>query len=295
MNSIINGKEITVRGTLLRTARLRHEWCQFLDRPADEIEELRRQRPIADVFTFVREISDPSTGFSFHSEPATVAVLPVATYQKWWDEMGFKARNKVRKGLKSGVQIRSAELTHEFAQGVESIYNETPVKQGRRFYHYGKTAREIEEELASFRDQSLLVGAYWQGELIGFMKLFRGKSVLRTVHIIVKTAHRDKCVMDALIAKGVELCEENEAEYLHYGSWTEGGIGAFREKHGFRKMDVPRYFVPLTFRGELIIGLGLHRPIRDRLPQVMVKFLKELRGRLTEIKYGGAVPSALRR
>jgi hypothetical protein len=246
---------------------------------------MQRSPRIADLFTFVRDICDGPVTHPFHTESASLAVLMITTYQKWWDEMGFKARNKVRKGQKSGVEFRVVQLSDDFAKGVESIYNETPVKQGRRFYHYGKSAKEIKEELSSFLDRCLFVGAYYHNELVGFMKLFRGRNVLRTIHIIAKVSNRDKCVMDAMIAKAVELCDHNKVEYLHYGSWSEGGVGDFRAKHGFQRVEVPRYFVPLTTRGKLMLKLRLHRPIRDRLPKSLVRPLIDFRTKLNSIRY----------
>lgn len=272
-------------GRFFRLAKLRHEWCDFLDDPPAAIEQMQRTPHVADLFTFVQEICDDPLTLSFHKEPIGVSILRVTTYQKWWDEMGFKARNKVRKGQKSGVDLRLIQLDDDFARGVESIYNETPVKQGRWFYHYGKKANEIKEELSSFLDRCFFVGAYYQNELVGFMKLFHGKNVLRTVHIIAKLAHRDKCVMDALIAKAVELCDSNKVEYLQYGSWAEGGIGEFRAKHGFQRFEVPRYFAPLTMRGRLMLKLNLQRPIRDRLPKSLLRPLLGLRARLNSIRY----------
>ena len=283
--SAIGNKQVAVSGKIFRTARLRHEWCDFLDDPHAAIQEVQHTPCFADVFTFVQEIGDEQRSYSFYNEPTSLAVLSVSTYQKWWDEMGFKARNKVRKGQKSGVELRVIELDQDFAKGVEGIYNETPVKQGRRFYHYGKTADEIKEELSSFLARCILVGAYYQNELVGFMKLFRSKNVLRTIHIIAKVSHRNKCVMDALIAKAVELCAQEKIENLHYGSWSEGGVGDFRAKHGFQRVEVPRYFVPLSIRGKLMLRFKLHRPIRDRLPKSWVGPLRDLRAKLNSIRY----------
>ena len=136
--------------------------------------------------------------------------------------------------------------------------------------HYGKKAPAIKAELTSFMDRCYLVGAYFNGELIGFMKLFQGENILRTVHIIGKLSYRDKCVMDALIAKAVEVCNQKGVQHLQYGSWTDGGVGTFRIKHGFQKVDVPRYFVPLTAWGALMLKLNMHRRLRERLPQSWV-------------------------
>jgi hypothetical protein len=286
MSLIIDNKEISIAGRFFRAARLRHEWCDFLGDPPAAIQEMQNGRPIADLFTFVRDIGDEHNQDPFHSEPVGIAVLPVTTYKKWWDEIGFKARNKVRKGQKCGVELREIQLDDEFAKGVEAIYNEAPIRQGRKFFHYGKAAVEIKEELSSFLDRCILVGAYHQGELIGFMKLFLGTKVLRTIHIISRLNHRDKCVMDALIGKAVEICDQKKIGHLHYGSWTDGGIGEFRTKHGFKRLEVPRYFVPLTLRGKLMLKLKLHRALRDRLPRSWVSPLLDLRTTLNSRRYG---------
>jgi hypothetical protein len=276
---LIENTELTVTGRIFRTARLRHEGCEFLQDPVDTVEKLRRQRARADVLTFVHEVYGEPAVYSFHQEPAPAAVLSFTSYEVWWNELHFKVRNKIRKAHKHGVELRVVELDGEFARGVEAIYNESPIRQGRKFYHYGKTAAAIEAELTSFMDRSILVGAYHQQELIGFMKLYRGSNVMRTVHILAKNSHRDKAVMDALIAKAVELCDLHKIGHLQYGSWTDGGVGTFRSKHGFVRVDYPRYFVPLTSRGALMLRLKLHRPIRELLPERLTRLLIDLRTR----------------
>lgn len=285
MKPAIEGKELTVSGKTFRTARLRHEWCDFLSSPPSALNELKASRARADLFTFVGDIGVTDDAVPYHREDVDVAVLPITTFQQWWDDIGFKPRNKIRKAQKSGVETRIVELTDEFAQGIEAIYNESPVRQGRKFSHYGKTAQEIKEELGSFADRCTLVGAYFNGELIGFMKLFAARHALRTVHIIAKLSHREKCAMDILIAKAVEICEQKQLRYLHYGSWTDGGVGAFRTKHGFQPLKVPRYFVPLTWRGELMLKLKLHRPMRERLPKTFVDSLIRLRTKWNSVRF----------
>ena len=285
MNSVIEGKELSISGRFLKTARLRHEWCDFLQDAPSALQAMRTQKPVADLFTFVNDIGDTRQDCSYHNEPVANAVLPVTTFAKWWDEIGFKPRNKIRKAQKTGVEIRLASLDETFAKGVEAIYNESAIRQGRKFSHYGKKAPEIQNELTSFQDRSILVGAYFQDELIGFMKLFEGKQVLRTVHIIAKLSHREKCAMDVMISKAVELCEQKKAVYLHYGSWTDGGVGVFREKHGFQRMEVPRYFVPLSLRGEMMLKLNLHRPMRERLPKGLVGQIVALRSKWNSLKF----------
>jgi hypothetical protein len=276
---LIEDAELIVTGRCFRTARLRHEGCEFLKDPVGTVERLRRGRARADVLTFLHEAYDESAAYPFHQEPAAAAVLTFTRYEEWWEQLHFKVRNKIRKAQKTGVELRVVELDEEFARGVEAIYNELPIRQGRKFYHYGKTAAAIHAELGSFADRSILVGAYHESELIGFMKLHRGASIMRTVHILAKNCHRDKSVMDALIAKAVELCDLHQIHHLQYGSWTDGGVGTFRSKHGFAKVDFPRYFVPLTRRGALMLRLKLHRPMRELLPDPVTSLLIDLRTR----------------
>lgn len=285
-------KEIVVRGRLLKTAALRHEWCDFLEYAPRDIERMIDQGLRADLFTFVDDIGTNPDGYDYHHEPFSVAALPVTTFEKWWDDIGFKPRNKIRKAQKSGVDVRVVDLSDEFAQGVEAIYNESPVRQGRKFYHYGKRSSAIKEELRSFIDRSILVGAYFNGELIGFMKLFPGANALRTIHIIAKLSHREKCAMDILISKAVELCAERKLSYVQYGSWTDGGVGAFRGKHGFERLDVRRYYIPITLKGQLLLQLQFHRSIRDRIPTDVLAPLVRLRNRWTALRYKHAVEAA---
>src|SRR4051794_22381999 len=122
MKTLICGKEVTVTGKLFRTARLRHEWCDFVEDPAEAIRGLRRTRAFVDLFTFVNEVGSENARYRFYNELVDLAILPVTTYQEWWDGIGFKTRNKLRKGQKSGVDIRVAALNDDFARGVEAIY-----------------------------------------------------------------------------------------------------------------------------------------------------------------------------
>lgn len=89
---------------------------------------------------------------------------------------------------------------------------------------------------------------------------------------------------DLLIAKSVEYCAQNGIQHLQYGSWSKGSLGAFKEKHGFQRIDVPRYFVPLNIRGRVMLKLGLHRPMKDRLPDSWIDWLISIRTRWYNFK-----------
>lgn len=284
---VIGNFEISVTGKLLRVAKLRHEWFEYLDEPMPFIRQMG-DAGIADVFTFVQESHVPRPEFPFRREPNGVSMLTVKSFDDWWDNLHFKARNKARKAQKCGVEIRQTGLTDDFIRGVEKIYNECPLRQGRKFTHYGEDFATIKNDLSSFLDRAMFVGAYFNNELIGFMKLFAGNGIIRMIHILATFADRDKCVMDALIARAVQLCDERKVHRLHYGDWASRGLGVFREKYNFQKEDCPRYFVPLTLRGRLMLGFGLHHPLRERLPRPIANRLAAVRHQLNALRYGTA-------
>src|SRR5262245_40780566 len=128
---MIGNKDIAVSGRIWRMARLRHEWCDFLDDAPGFIGELQRRTIGVDVFTFIYDICDQRPDHSYYSEAEAESVLRVTTHEKWWNDLDFKVRNKIRKAFKSGVELRAVTLDDDFARGVEGIYNESPLRQGR--------------------------------------------------------------------------------------------------------------------------------------------------------------------
>jgi len=224
---LIGKTELNVSGRILKIAKLRHEWFEYLAAPAAFIPEVRQAR-VADILTFLQEAHVERPRFPYPSEPAGASMVTFKSFDDWWNGLHFKARNKARKVQKTGVELRPAKLDDEFVRGVKKIYDEEPLRQGRKFTHFGKSLAQIREDLSSFPECTFFIGAYFQNELIGFMKLFEGDRILRTVHIIATFEHRDKCVMDALIAKGVELASAKGIHHFHYGDWAYRGLGVFR-------------------------------------------------------------------
>jgi len=263
---LINKTEISVSGRVVRIARVRHEWIEFLDHPPAFVEEIRRAG-VADILTFLQEAHVERPAWPYLHEAAHASVLTFKNFDDWWTGLKDKARNQARKAQKTGVELRPARLDDDFLRGVQAIYNESPLRQGRKFTHYGKDLAAIREDLSSFPECTAIVGAYHEGRLIGFMKLFEGNQILRIIHIIATFADRDKCPMDALMVRAVEIAAQKGMVHLHYGDWAHGGLGAFRVKYCFERHDCPRYFVPLNARGVLALKLGLHRRFRDRIPQ----------------------------
>jgi hypothetical protein len=44
-------------------------------------------------------------------------------------------------------------------------------------------------------------------------------------------------------------------------------LDRFKENNGFVKYSIARYYIPITSKGKLAIRLGLHRDLKDVLPE----------------------------
>src|SRR6185436_16045634 len=99
--------------------------------------------------------------------------------------------------------------------------------------------------------------------------------------------HYDKRPSNALITAAAELCRDRGISYLVYGKYTYGNktnspLTEFKRRTGFEKVSVPRYYVPMTRRGNLYILSGLHRGWIGILPSGMIRVLLGIRAKLVE-------------
>ncbi len=283
----INGHSVIIHRGFAKTARLRDEYYDMVSSPGEFVDTLRAHPTLdADLFTFLQPVSDRVPRFDYHLENDSAAVLQIVGYEQWWKkQINDKTRNMVRKAGRSGVEIREAAFCDSFVEGIYKVYNETPIRQGRRFRHYGKTLETIKNEHSTFLDRSVFIGAYLKEEMIGFVKLVHGAGVANLMQIISMISHRDKAPTNALIAKSVELCAARGIPLLHYGTWSRRSMGDFKKHHGFERMEIPRYYVPVTPLGALVLRAGLHRSLIDRVPEPILDWLASFRTRWTAIRY----------
>src|SRR5271157_646468 len=109
MNTLITvcGKQVRIRGRLIRSGRLEADKYHFLEDPEPVLEDLRKCGVRVDLFTFMQRLPDTSPKYTFPIEWDNFAALPVTTFDNWWNEqIGFKARNKAKQAQKKGVVIR---------------------------------------------------------------------------------------------------------------------------------------------------------------------------------------------
>jgi hypothetical protein len=284
-----NGQTFIISGKFAKTAALRgdrEQWVEDVLHPNRVIDELKAAPVNIDLFKFWQRIPDLAPKYPYFKEWREIAAIPISDYKHWFDkQISPKARNKVRKAQKFGVTVEEVPLDDEFIRGVMSIYNQSPVRRGKPFWHYGKDFATVKKELSADLAESVFVAAYFKKELIGFTKFRITDRYAMTLLILDKTAHRDKAPMNAMIAKVVEICARRQIPYFTYTVWRRGEHGHFQESNGFEKIAVPEYFVPLSPKGKLVLWLRLHNGLRGWIPEKLMGWLLSARAKWYSFKY----------
>jgi hypothetical protein len=281
----ISGHDIHVAGGLVRIARLDSEGYESLDNPQTLVDCLRNSGMRIDLFTFLQIRPEISPQHPYPREWDNLAVLSISTFDQWWKhQLRSLARNRARQAEKKGVTLREVPFDDALVRGIWDIYNECPVRQGRRFPHYGLDIGTVRKDAGTFLDSSIFVGAFLDDRLIGFIKMTcdQTRTQANLMSIIATVEHRDKAPTNALIAQAVRVCAARGITHLVYQHFSYGkrqrdSLSDFKENNGFQRVDVPRYCVPLTPIGKVALRLGLHHRLIDYCPEsVMAKF-RELR------------------
>ena len=291
----LSGKEIRINGRLIRIAFIDGEGYQFLDDPVAALKSLSN-RPRIDLFTFIQRLSDTTPRYSYPMELDNMAALRVTTFDDWMTkQIDFKVRNKARKAGKNGVVVREAAYDEAYVRGIQAIYNESPVRQGKPFWHYGKDLETVRKMNGTFLQRSIFIGAYLEEKLIGFVKLVfdEEKSQAGLMQIVSMIGQQDKAPTNALIAQAVQSCAERGISYLWYANMSYGkkqadGLADFKRHNGFQKIEVPRYYVPLTLAGRLALRLNLHHGFSELVPEPIAATYRKIRKQW----YGKKVASA---
>ena len=281
----ICGRDVKVTGRVVRVASLDGDKYVFPDDPAAMRDGLRKTRARIDLFTFLQPLTETSQKYPYHAELDNLAVLPVSTFDYWWNQqLRSYPRNRARQAKKKGVVLREVPLNEELFKGICEIYNETPIRQGKSFPHYGMTLEQAREYASTFPDHSIWIGAFLGDQMIGFVKLVTDdrRNQACMVHILSMMQHKDKAPTNALIAQAVKSCAARSIGHLVYENFSYGNkqgdsLSHFKEVNGFERVDLPRYYIPLTSLGWFALHLSLHRRVLDHFPEPLVAKLREIR------------------
>jgi hypothetical protein len=281
----ICGKGVQVQGRFIRIARLDGEKYNSPDDPELILNGLKTCGIRIDIFTFLQKVPETVPKYVYPMEWDNLAVLPVSTFDHWWmNQIRSFPRNRARQAGKKGVVLREVPVDEALFKGIVEIYNECPIRQGKRFPHFGMSLESARLYASTFIDRSIYIGAFLGDSMIGFIKLVTDESRTHAcvVHILSMVRHKDKAPTNALIAAAVRYCADQGIGYLVYERFSYGkkerdSLSHFKEVNGFQRMDLPRYYVPLTPLGRLAFRLGMHHKLVDHLPESVTAKFRELR------------------
>jgi hypothetical protein len=288
-----DNRELVVGGQLCRIAHLDAEDYKFPADPEAVVTALRESKARVDIFTFLQKLPETAPKYPYPVEMDNMAVLPVTTFDNWWTkQIGFKARNKAKQAEKKGISIRETPFNDDLARGIWEIYNECPIRQERRFPHFGKSLEAVHAMSATYLDSSVFIGAFDGEKLIGFIKLTMDDTGRQAgiMHIVSMLQHRDKAPTNALVAQAVRSCADRGVSYLVYSKFSYGkkltsSLSEFKDRNAFRRVDIPRYYVPLTRWGSMALAMGLHHRLADRIPESLAEKLRKLRGNWYQFRF----------
>ncbi len=281
----IAGLQIINTGRWIKVARVWDEElmedCTAAE-PASVISQLEGGQLGSDIFTFAQKLTDTTPRYPYHTEWDNFAVVPVTTFDNWWNkQIEPSVRRAVRKSTKTGITTREVELDDMFIKGVVNINDETPVRQGRPFWHFKKDFESVKRENSTYRDRNIFVGAYCDDELIGFLRMIRTDNIASVIQLLSMTRHFEKRPANALIAKAVELCAQREISHFVYCNYVyndpKSTLTEFKRRNGFEQVLVPRYYVPLTRKGRAAMRLRLHQGYTRHIPHALLSQLLKLR------------------
>jgi hypothetical protein len=291
---IVEGLELALFGDWLKQATVKGEhYCPQdpSSRAEKLIDGLQRQCSGADLFSFGQRFPDTSPRFDYPMRWDNLAVLQIASYADWWERwLSQDTRRNVRLATKRGLVLQRAAFSDELAAGIKEIYDETPIRQGRRFWHYGKDFETVRRENATFLSSSEFIVAHHGAEVVGFLKMVYLGKVATIMQIISKVDHFEKRPMNALIAKAVEVCSERGITHLIYRKYiyhrnAPDSLTEFKRRNGFEQVMIPRYFVPLTAKGRIALTLKLHLGLSELLPPLLVDSFRKVRAKYYERRF----------
>ncbi|MGD0644462.1 MAG: hypothetical protein ABSA75_06105 [Candidatus Bathyarchaeia archaeon] len=237
--------------------------------PTDEFIEKLCERDI-DIFTFLERkwcCPIPNPPSTWVKVDDNVGLLEIKDYESWWNNVGKKTRNMVRRAEKSGISVTVVQPSEKFAEGIWKIYNETPTRQDRAFPHYGASLQSVAWNMFAAQN-STFIGAFLQEDLVGFIQIIFGDNIAILSQILSMQKHWDKALNNALLAKAVEICASKNVRWLMYGRiGNHPSLDKFKESNGFVRFPITRYYIPLTRKGRVTIRLRLHKDFKDALPQ----------------------------
>jgi hypothetical protein len=287
----IAGAAVIERGRLLKSAQLFDQFWLEVERIPDLdllVDELRRSAHRPDLLFYTQRVPDTEPRYRYSFRRQNFAVLQLTTYDAWFQSaVSAATRRNVRASEKRGVSVRVCQFDDAYVAGISAIYNESPVRAGRPYWHYGKPLDVVRKENGTYAARSTYLAAFIGEEMVGYMKIVWDRKTAAIMQILSKTSAREARPNNALMAEAVRQACARGVEWLiyekfDYGNKVGDSLTRFKQGNGFVRMDVPRYCVALTVKGKMALAMGMDRELKDMIPERLAARAREWRARWLE-------------
>lgn len=285
----VANRTIIVTGRWIRMARIHQEdWMEGepVENPEWFVKKIKELALKADIFSFSLRLPETKQRYQFHFEWDNVAAIPISSFDDWWhNRISRRTRQEVKRADRYGVLVKVAPFDEELICDIVRLFDRITIKQGQPFAHHGKDYAKVKKDISPYSDRSKFIGAYYEQELIGYLKIVYMGRIASILNIITDPIHFEKRPGNALLAEAVKACEKKDVLYLLYGKYAYGNkinssLAEFKRRNGFEMIKLPRYYIPLNLKGRIIIALKLHNGILGILPESLISPLLRLRSGL---------------
>ena len=290
----VNGDMIVVTGKVIKMAAVHDEiWAENeVEHPERCIKALMSvdtKTPQADIFTFTQKPTSTILKYSFSYDLESIAAIHLTSFKEWWERLPQESRKNVRRSQKRGVVVKVKEFDDELIHGIVDVNNDSPVRQGRSYSHYGKSFDQVKKDHSAFIERSDFICAYHGSEIIGFLKIVYRGNVASILQLAPKLSQSDMRPANAMLAKAIEQCEARGVSCVTYGLFNYGNkkdtpLREFKVRNGFGEILIPRYYVPLTTWGAVCVRTKLYRGLIGILPQFIIVFIVGVRAKMYNMR-----------
>jgi hypothetical protein len=280
--------KVILQGRVIKVASIHDEfWLDPEDLPSPDaaIATLKESKMKADLFRFTQTLLEGVPKYDYYHDWDNVAVATFDSYDDWFAKVNRSVRKHVKKSVRERVSVEVVPFSDELVQGICGIYNNTAIRQGRAFWHYGKDVDTVKRENGTYLSRSRFIVAKCEADVIGFIKLVFKRNIASIMQIVSKIEYAERRPTNALLSKAIEVCASEGIRALTYGQYVygnkdESSLIDFKRNNGFTRVDVPRYYVPLTIVGRLALATGTHQSWTNVVPDAVLSRARAIRSRL---------------
>jgi hypothetical protein len=289
------GREtVVLRGGMVKIASIHdEEWLEDEIQDPAQWEKILGSRSLegkrADIFSFAQKVPGSAPKYKYPFELMSIAAIRLPGFKEWWERLPQEARKNVRRAQKRGVIVTLMPFSEALMAHIRRVNDDSPIRQGIRNAHYGKSLAEIAKDYSAFLDRSDFICACVGEEVIGFLKIVYRGEVASILNLTTMPSQADKRPANALVAKAVELCDARGVSFITFGQFNYGNkkdspLREFKIRNGFEETFKPKFFVPLTTWGQIAMKANFHRGLLGILPSGAISMGLAARARCYYVK-----------